>query len=138
MGAARKRAFRLTAPIVREPVLHRAIADMLRWEVGAPGRISRHGVTWWSVDMSNFADVAPGLRVRRGCIAGVPDLQLLYRGRAYFIELKAADGQLSPAQQVVATALALVDAPFGVARDVDEVIALIDAWQIPRAHRVIA
>lgn len=129
--------FTLSAPVVREPVLHKQIADVLRWELGPPGRVSRHGVTWWSVDMSNFADVAPGLRTRRGAVAGVPDLMLVYRGRAYFIELKARDGVLSPAQQVVATTLTLCGCPWGVARDVDEVIDLLDAWGIPREHRLM-
>lgn len=129
--------FTLSAPVVREPVLHKQIADVLRWELGPPGRVSRHGVTWWSVDMSNFADVAPGLRTRRGAVAGVPDLMLVYRGRAYFIELKARDGVLSPAQCVVATTLTLCGCPWGVARDVDEVIDLLDAWGIPREHRLM-
>lgn len=138
MGALGKRKFKFKTPIVREAPLHRQIADVLRLELGAPGRVSRRGVTWWSIDMSNFADVAPGLRTGRGAIAGVPDLQLLHRGRAFFIELKAEDGILSEAQRGVATCLACCDVPFGVARDVDEVLQLIDAWEIPREHRVMA
>lgn len=130
--------FQLKAPMVREPQLHRQIADVLRFELGPPGRVSRHGVCWWSVDMASYGGVAPGLRTGRGCIAGIPDMQLIYRGRAYFIELKAVDGVLSPAQQAVATALASCDVPFGVARDVDEVLQLLDGWEIPRERRVMA
>jgi hypothetical protein len=132
-----KRRFTLTAPVVREPVLHKQIADVLRWEIGPPGRVSRHGVTWWSIDMANYGGVAPGLRTGRGCIAGVPDLQVLWRGCAYFVELKARDGVLSVMQQTVATTLELVGCRFGVARDVDEVMELLDVWQIPREHRIM-
>lgn len=133
-----KRKFKLTAPLIREPVLHRQIADVLRFELGAPGRVSRQGVVWWSVDMAAYGGVAPGLRTARGCVAGVPDMQVLYRGCAYFIELKAADGSLSEPQQGVATAVCLNGCRFGVARTVDEVLQLLDGWEIPREHRVMA
>ncbi len=130
--------FQLKAPVVREPQLHKAVADVLRLELAGPGKVSRFGVVWWTVDMSNFADVAPGLRTGRGAIAGVPDLQFVFKGRAFFIELKAVDGAVSTAQQSVATSLALCDAPWGVARDWEEVLQLLDSWEIPRNHRVAA
>lgn len=127
---------RLTAPVVREPVLHRQIADILRLEIAPPGRVSRHGVVWWSVDMAAYAGVAPGLRTLRGCIAGVPDIVLIHRGLSHFIELKAADGVLSPAQTAVGTSILICGGNFAVARSLEEVLELLDAWHIPRAHRI--
>jgi hypothetical protein len=139
--ARRKRAvtarpFKLTAPVVREPVLHREIAQVLRLEIAAPGHVSADGVVWWSVDIAAYAGVAPGLRTARGVIAGIPDIIVVYRGCAFFIELKALDGLLSPAQERVAASILLADSRYGVARSADEVCALLDQWAIPHRRRI--
>ena len=127
---------RITAPVVREPVLHRAIADALRVEIAPAGRASRQGVVWWSVDMAAYAGKLPGLRTLRGCVAGVPDLVVIYQGRAYFIELKARDNGVSLAQTVVGHSILVCGGRFAVARDVEEVLGLLDAWEIPREKRI--
>jgi len=80
-------------------------------------RLSAHRAVWWSVDMAAFARTAPGLRTGRGCIAGVPDMIVLWQGRAFFIAVKASDGALSPAQKDVAMSVALCGCRLGVARD---------------------
>ena len=80
------------APVIREPALHREIAQVLRLEVAAPGYITSDGVVWWSVDIAAYAGVAPGLRTARGVIAGIPDVIIFWAGRAFFVELKALDG----------------------------------------------
>lgn len=126
------RRFALTAPVVREGPLHQQIADAFRIELCAPGKVSRHGVCWWSVDMAAYAGNAPGIRTARGCIAGVPDIVVLWQGRAHFIEVKAEDGMLSLPQQSVATAILVAGAAFGAARNANEALALVDAWSIPR------
>jgi hypothetical protein len=121
---------------VREPILHKQIADTLRLELCPPGRISRDGVTWWSVDMAAYAGVVPGIRTGRGCIAGVPDMIILYKGFAHFLEIKADDGSVSPAQQVVGVAILMAGARYGIARSPGEVVQHLDRWEIPRAHRI--
>lgn len=128
--------FQLTAPVVREPILHKQIADALRLELCAPGRLSRDGVTWWSVDMAAYGGNAPGIRTGRGCIAGVPDIFILYRGTAHFLELKAADGVLSDAQRAVGTSILYASGHFGVVASLEETLACLDRWSIPRAHRL--
>lgn len=133
---ARRAVFKLTAPIIREPVLHKQIADSLRIEIAPPGRVSLHGVTWWSVDMAAYAGTVPGIRTGRGCIAGVPDMIVLYRGTAFFLEVKASDGILSTAQQVVAVAILITGAHYGVVRNAGEALEQLDEWEIPRAHRI--
>jgi len=122
--------------VVREPILHKQIADTLRLELCPPGRISRDGVTWWSVDMAAYAGNVPGIRTARGCIAGVPDMVILHQGSAYFLEVKADDGSVSPMQQVVGVAILLAGARYGVARNPAEALQHLDAWEIPRAHRI--
>ena len=137
LGISRKAGkFVLRAPIVREPILHKQIADALRLEIGAPGRLSSRGVTWWSVDMAAYAGNAPGIRTGRGCIAGIPDMFLLFNGVAHFIEIKADDGTLSDAQRDVGTAILCAGGRFGLVRNAAEALACLDRWDIPRAHRL--
>jgi hypothetical protein len=128
--------FRLTAPIVREHPIQKLVADVLRIEIAPPGKVSRAGVVWWSIDHANYAGEVPGVRIGRGIIAGIPDTFVLYRGIAHLIEIKAEDGSLSVAQQSVAAAVLASGGRVGVARDATETLACIDQWQIPRNRRV--
>jgi hypothetical protein len=128
--------FRLTAPIVREHPIQKQVADVLRIEIAPPGKVSKAGVVWWSIDHANYAGEVPGVRIGRGIIAGIPDTFVLYRGLAHLIEIKAEDGSLSVAQQSVAAAVLASGGRVGVARDATETLACIDQWQIPRNRRV--
>jgi hypothetical protein len=78
----------------------------------------------------------PGIRVGRGIPPGIFDMLVLYQGRAFWIELKSRDGTLSDPQRSMAATLLLSGCRIGVARDEGEVLALLDAWQIPRKRRV--
>lgn len=137
-GAAvkRKPAFRLKAPVVPEHSLQKQICDVLRLELAPPGKVSKAGVCWYSIDHANFAGEIPGIRIGRGIVAGVFDVFILYRGQAHFLEIKTEVGELSPAQQSVGTALLVAGGRIGIARDAIEVLALLDAWGVPRARRV--
>lgn len=129
-------AFRLTPPIVREHPLQEQIAKVLRIEIAPPGKVSRAGVVWWSIDHANYAGEVPGVRIGRGIIAGIPDTFVLHRGRAHMVEIKPIDGALSDAQQSVAAAVLASGGRVGVARDWIEVLACLDEWEIPRNRRV--
>jgi hypothetical protein len=128
--------FRLTAPIVREHPIQKQIADVLRIEIAPAGKVSRAGVVWYSIDHANYAGEVPGVRIGRGIIAGIPDIFVLYRGRAHMIEVKPEDGELSVAQRSVAAAVLASGGRVGVARDATETLACLDEWQIPRNRRV--
>lgn len=136
VAVGRRPSYRLTAPVVREHPLQKQIADMLRIEIAPPGKISRHGVVWWSVDHANYAGEVPGIRVGRGIISGIPDLLILHMGAAFLIEIKADDGELSDAQRGVLAAVLAARGRVAVARDAREVIEIVDYWKIPRARRV--
>jgi hypothetical protein len=73
---------------VSEHPLQRQIADALRLELAPPGKVSRDGVVWWSADHAAYAGTAPGARIGRGIVAGVPDLFVLHRGIAHMVEIK--------------------------------------------------
>ena len=134
--ATKRRPYRLTAPVVREHPIQKQLTDVLRLEVAPPGKVSRYGVCWWAIDHANYAGEVPGIRVGRGIIAGVPDLYILHRGRAHHLEIKAEDGELSEAQQSVCAAVLAAGGRVAVVRSAGELLAAIDEWQIPRAHRV--
>jgi hypothetical protein len=91
----------LPRPPVPEHPLQKQIADALRLEIAPPGKVSRDGVVWWSVDHASYAGIAPGARIERGMVASVPDLFVLHRGIAHMIETKTPAGELSEPQQSV-------------------------------------
>lgn len=121
---------------IPESTLHQQIADTFKLEIAPAGHISADGVVWWSQDIAAYSGNAPGLRTARGVIAGIPDLIVLYRGLAHFIEVKAPDGEFSQAQREVGAAILLSEARYGMARSAPEALQLLDAWDIPRKRRV--
>lgn len=108
---------------------------MLRLEIAPAGKVSVDGVVWFSIDHADFAGNVPGIRMTRGIIAGIPDTIVLHRGRAYCMEVKADDGQMSEPQKALATALLAANCNYAVVRDAAEAIAVLDTWHIPRARR---
>ena len=67
----------------RPRILQKLIADALRLEIAPPGRVSHDGVVWRSVDHASYAGAAPGARIGRGIVAGVPDLFVLHFMRLF-------------------------------------------------------
>ena len=130
--------FRLTAPVVREHDIQRAVAKLLRAVIGPEARISPEGVTWFSIDHANNHGEVPGIRVGRGIPPGIFDMLLLWQGRAFWIELKTAAGLVSDPQRSMAATLLQSGCRIGLARDVDEVLVLLAAWQIPHKRTRVA
>jgi hypothetical protein len=133
-AVARKQPFRLTSPTIREHPLHKQIADVLAREIAPAGRVSAHGVMWFSIDHADFAGVA-ATRIGRGVIAGLPDLFILWLGEVYLIEIKADDGIASAAQRSIIAGAIYSGCRVAVARDARDVLVIVDAWRIPRAGR---
>jgi hypothetical protein len=106
----------------------------LRLEIAPPGKVSRDGVVWWSIDHGSYAGTAPGARVGRGIVAGVPDLFVLHRGIAHMVEIKTPAGELSDPQQSVVSVVLASSGRVGVVRNAEE---MLDAWGIPRARRLV-
>ncbi len=131
----RRTPYKLTAPVVPEHAIQKQIADVLRLEIAPAGKVSRDGVVWWSIDHANYAGEVPGIRIGRGIVAGLSDTFILHLGRAYFVEIKTPVGQMSDAQCSVAAAVLAAGGRVAVVRDVAEIIAVLDAWGIPRARR---
>jgi hypothetical protein len=130
------RPFRLTPPRVPEHPLQKRIADVLTKEIAPAGKVSRDGVVWYAVDHANYAGEIPGIRLDRGIVAGIPDTFVLHLGRAFFIEIKAQDGQLSDPQRSVVAAVLAAGGQVAVVTDEWQTLACLDQWRIPRKRRV--
>ena len=74
--------------VAAEHSLQRQIADALRLKIAPPGKVSRDCMVWWSVDHAADAGTAPGARIGRGIVAGLPNLFVLHRGIAHMVEIK--------------------------------------------------
>jgi hypothetical protein len=73
-----------------------------------------------------------------GMKAGCPDLLLVYKGRALFIELKAGRGYVTGAQEFMHAQLRVAGAEVAVCRDIGEVCHALNRWGIPTRARVAA
>ena len=79
---------------------------------------------------------ARGQRLKAmGTRAGWPDLQVLYAGRAFLIELKGPDGRLSEDQVCTHRRIKSAGCPVVVARSVEDVDAALRNWGIPLSGR---
>lgn len=66
-----------------------------------------------------------------GLVSGVPDLLLIYKGHAYWLELKAPGRGRSTAQIVTAELLDDAGSPTWIARSLDEALNALEVWNIP-------
>jgi hypothetical protein len=132
-----RRPFKLVAPpAASEHDIQAGIYRTLSLEIAPPGRVSKYGVCWWSVDQSFYGGNVPAARVGRGLVAGVPDILTLYAGRAFLIELKTSSGIVSDAQRGVLAACLAASCSVAVVTSAEELLRVLDRWAIPRAGRV--
>ena len=67
---------------------------------------------------------------RMGLTAGVADLVLTHKGRAYFLECKKPGGQLSDNQKLFRQRALDCGAEYVVVKSVDDVISALGVWGI--------
>ena len=107
-----------------EEQLHRAVARFL--DVALPED------AWWSTFPSGGGGKIRGARLKAmGLKAGVPDILIIWRGEAFWIELKAKGGRVSSAQWETRTAIARAGSHVGFVYGVDEVDSLLRAFGVP-------
>ena len=125
-----------------EEVLHRAVVDYLRgvWipytqkYIGAAlpaGAVLHH-----SPNGGRRSKAEGGVFKALGTHAGWPDLEICYRSRVYFIELKSAARTLSPAQRACHIELETAGMPVAICRSLEEVEGTLTGWGIPLTARV--
>jgi hypothetical protein len=74
---------------------------------------------------------AAGISKALGMRAGVPDILVIYQGKAVLFELKAAKGYQSDTQRDVANQLNLAGSAVRVARSIEDVVAGLNEFGIP-------
>lgn len=125
-------------PIDREGPIHRAILAMLE-RLLPDAAVVHHSPN--EVDMQG-PEVAKAIAKARGLgtVKGWPDIEIIWRGRVYFIEVKAPKGTVQDSQARCHAILAVAGCPVIIARSADEAeAALRDAGVIPDAvHAAIA
>ena len=72
-----------------------------------------------------------------GVKAGVPDLCLLHRGKAHFVELKIDSGYLSAIQKQVHQMINRAGCRVAVCRSIPDVEAALTSWGIPLRGEVV-
>ena len=116
----------VTASLLPEPEpraheeddLQRAVVQYLRWALPAHAEV-------FHIPNGGRRPLKQAARlVGLGLRAGIPDLCIVWRGRAYFIELKTKDGTPSAIQLQVHRKLIYCGCPVAVCRSVPEV----EAW----------
>ena len=66
-----------------------------------------------------------------GTLAGIPDIAIIAPGgKAYFLELKAPKGRISPAQKIMHEELVARRIPLAIIRSLDDARDALKAWNI--------
>ena len=97
-----------------ELALHKAVACFLNTAIKPP--------QWWTTIPAGGGGAARGAKLKAmGYKAGTPDILLIDRGRALWIELKEKGGDWSDSQKVTFPNLTRAGTPVFVCRSVQEV-----------------
>jgi hypothetical protein len=108
-----------------EAKLHASIIDYLR--LVAPTCLCFHPANGGNRTASEGA-----MFQRLGVVAGIPDICILSPGgKVAFIEVKAASGALSKAQDAILSRFMTMGIPYAAARSVDDVKTALEYWRIP-------
>lgn len=75
---------------------------------------------------------------KAGVRPGWPDLEFVYKGRVYFIELKSEKGRSSVFQAATQDALYGAGAKVKTCRTLNDVVETLTQWGIPLRGRVAA
>lgn len=90
------------------------------------------GPAWTAVNpIPAKSKAAAGLSKAMGMRAGWPDLQLIFRGRAITIEMKAEDGRLSDAQKERKVEIEAAGGLWFEVRSLKEFVGVLDALGVP-------
>ena len=83
--------------------------------------------------------VAGAIAKSLGAKAGVPDILIIHKGRARWVELKAPKGRISEAQRDTIAELNIAGCPSpAICQSIGEVAMALAEWGIPCRARVAA
>lgn len=108
-----------------EEALHRAVAHFLR--VALPPEAVWHH----SPNGGGRSKAEAGIFKAMGTRPGWPDIEVVYCGFVYFIELKAPGGRLSANQKTCHTSLRGAGTHIAICHRVEEVEGTLRGWGVP-------
>lgn len=115
-----------------EQALQRACVEFLR-------QCAPDGLAWSAINpVPAKSKAVAGISKAMGMQAGIPDLLLIWKGRAIFAEFKVDGGRLSPAQRDCHAGLMLAGALVVTIRSLDEFIDFLNVAGIPIRARLAA
>lgn len=115
-----------------EQTLQRDCIDFLR-------QCAPDGLAWTAINpVPAKSKAVAGISKAMGMRAGIPDLLVVWKGRAIFVEFKAAGGSLSPAQRDCHAGLMLAGALVHTVKSLDEFIDFIITVGVPIRARIAA
>ncbi|UMM63112.1 VRR-NUC domain-containing protein [Aristophania vespae] len=118
--------------LISEDALHKSVASLLSTIIAEQGTLSTQGVWWCSIEHRNAKSSREGaFRKKRGVIAGIPDIVIGYDQRAYWIELKTAEGIVSKVQKAFHNVLTSSGHVIKVCRSIEDVRTFINDHHIP-------
>ena len=112
-----------------EEAVHRTCVEYLALCVPRPPE----GPLWFHVpNQKGTRSIQEMQRLKgMGVVPGIPDLVLIWAGRAYGVEVKASGGCLSRSQKECASAWCAAGASHAVVRSLDQFCRVLTAWGIP-------
>lgn len=128
----------MTARAHPEDDFHVSLADLLTYGIAPPGVLSREGVVWTSHENRQSGVREGARRKKRGVVAGVPDVQFVFGGRSYWVELKVPGGYPSQVQRALHDALRAAGCEVAVARNLAQVVSALHGWGVPTRLGAVA
>lgn len=119
-----------------EDQIHVAVAQWLDLTYPqTPDDVEMHGVCWTTIEHKTSSEAEGRDRKRRGVKPGIPDLDFIYDGFSFRIELKNHNRPLSDDQVKMRLNMIAAGADWALCRSLEEVIAQLGVWDFPPGVR---
>ena len=94
---------------------------------------ARPGALAWHTPNGGARSKAEAGRFKaEGVVAGMPDINILFNGRFFGLELKALRGRVSPEQRAIHERITACGGTVAVAFGLDAAVAQLEAWEVLR------
>lgn len=112
----------------REGPIHHAILAFL-YRVLPTNAVYHHSPN--ELDMAGPSAARQVAKARKlGTKAGWPDIEIIWQGQFYGLEIKAPGGRQSPAQKDIERAIKQSGGHYAVVRSVDEASKILQSWKV--------
>lgn len=92
----------------------------------------------WSTENRQMGPREGMRRKARGCVPGVPDMEIHYNRRSFFIEIKTPTGTVSKPQKDMHQRLKRTGHAVAVCRSLEEVLFFLESHDVPLKGMVMA